>query len=74
MRTTQRPGERAAKLVHPGTHLRYAKGADDSYGWSDYVAVGMPYEEGGEFWVEAKEHWNDTESFPVALHDARMGI
>ena len=48
------PGERTAKLVHPGTHLHYAQGADDSYGWDEYVVVDMPYEEGGEWWAEAK--------------------
>jgi hypothetical protein len=75
MATTEtKPGERTAKFVHAGTHLHFANGADDSYGWSVYVAAGDPYEENGEFWVEAKERAVDTETFPVALHSARMGI
>jgi hypothetical protein len=65
-----KPGERTAEFVRPFTHLHY--GSDDS-GWETLVAVGMPYEENGEFWVDARpEVGGDV--FPAALHDAVLGI
>jgi hypothetical protein len=67
------PAERTAKFVHEGTHLHYRNGADDSYGWTVYVAAGDPYEEGGDWWVDAKL-LGDAETFPMAVHSAQLGI
>lgn len=64
-----KPGERTAKLVHPLTHLHY--GSDES-GWETYTAIEMPYEENGEFWVQAKDASGEVWEMP--LHNAMLGI
>jgi hypothetical protein len=73
MATTEiKPGERTAKFVHPFTRLNYDLGCGR---WETLQAVGMPYEDNGEFWVDAKPLGGSAEDvFPTPLYNAQLGI
>jgi hypothetical protein len=72
MGNEMKPGERTAKVVHPGTVLHYQLDNIGGAHWEHHTAVGMPYEDGGEFWVEARDDAGDI--YPMPLHNATLGI
>ena len=71
--TTKQPGQRIARHIRKGTtvllpHHSGTPGMHDSY-----IAMGEPFEDNGEWWVEVREA-GDDEVFPIALWEASLPI
>lgn len=71
--TTKQPGQRIARHIHKGITvlLPHTSGRPGMH--NSYVAMGEPYEDGGEWWVEVRAY-GDDEVYPIALWEASLPI